>query len=123
VQSATNARGPRIRHLINWGRSDIEGRSARTPLEHIEKIGDGLGAFAFSGAAPVATERSAEWEDAHLGLAADEPGSLLDSDAARRLLAKLPSELSYLGVKTGAPVGSHGTERLELGLSMLEILP
>ncbi|MFE5836425.1 DUF4862 family protein [Arthrobacter sp. NPDC056493] len=122
VQSATYSGGPRIRHLVNWGRSAIEGRSATTPFEHVEKLGDRLGAFAFSGAAPVATERSAEWEDVHLGLASDEPGSLLDSDGARRLLAKLPNELSYIGVKTGAAVGSRGTERLHLGLSMLDTL-
>jgi len=122
VHEATNPEGPRIRHLVNWGRSAIEGRCARTPLEHIEKLADGLGAFAFSGAAPVATDRSVEWEDVHLGLAADEPGSLLDSDGIRRLLTKLPENLSYLGVKTGAPVGSRGAERLQLGLSMLDIL-
>ncbi|MCO4239239.1 DUF4862 family protein [Pseudarthrobacter sp. MDT3-28] len=122
VQSATDSGGPRIRHLVNWGRSAIEGRSAGTPLEHIEKLGDGLGAFAFSGAAPVATDRSTEWEDVHLGLAADEPGSLLDSDGACRLVAALPNGLSYLGIKTGAPTGSRGTERLQLGLSMLDIL-
>ena len=122
VQSATDSGGPRIRHLVNWGRSAIEGRSATTPLEHIEKLGNGLGAFAFSGAAPVATDRSGEWEDVHLGLAADEPGSMLDSDRAHILLSKLPGELSYLGVKTGAPAGSRGTERLQLGLSMLDIL-
>jgi hypothetical protein len=122
VESATDSGGPRIRHLVNWGRSAIEGRSATTPLEHIEKLGDGLGAFAFSGAAPVATGRSAEWEDVHLGLAADEPGSLLDSDATRKLLSELPNELSYIGIKTGAAAGSRGTERLQLGLSMLDIV-
>lgn len=113
VRAATNPEGPRIRHLLNWGRSAIEGRSAKTPLEHVGILGDGLGAFAFSGAAPVATDRSAEWEDVHLGLVADEPGSLLDADGTRRLLTKLPDELSYLGIKTGAPAGSRGTERLQ----------
>lgn len=122
VNAAAGPGGPRIRHLINWGRSAIEGRSAATPLEHVEKLGHALGAFAFSGAAPVATGRSREWEDVHLGLAADEPGSLLDSDGVRRLLTRLPDGLSYLGVKAGAPVGSRGAQRLELGLSMLDIL-
>lgn len=121
VYVATDSGGLPIRHIVNWGRSAIEGRSGSTPLEHIEKLGDGLGAFAFSGAAPAGTDRSAEWEDVHLGLAADEPGSLLDFDGARNLLAKLPDGLSYLGVKTGAPVGSLGTDRLQLGLSMLEV--
>jgi hypothetical protein len=122
VRAATDPEGPRIRHLLNWGRSAIEGRSAATPLEHIGKLGDGLGAFAFSGAAPVATDRSAEWEDVHLGLAEDEPGSLLNADGTRRLLTKLPDELSYVGIKTGAPVGSRDTGRLQLGLSMLDVL-
>jgi hypothetical protein len=122
VRAATDPEGPRISHLLNWGRSAIEGRSAATPLEHIGKLGDGLGAFAFSGAAPVATGRSAEWEDVHLGLAEDEPGSLLNADGTRRMLTKLPDELSYVGIKTGAPVGSRGTGRLQLGLSMLDVL-
>ncbi|WP_423182862.1 DUF4862 family protein [Arthrobacter sp. NyZ413] len=123
VQSASGYGPGRIRHLINWGRSAIEGRNARTPSEHVAKLGDGLGAFAFSGAAPTATNRSAEWEDAHLGLAADEPASLLDADGVRELLRQLPDGLNYIGVKTGAPKGSAGADRLRLGLALLDLLP
>ncbi|WP_411374960.1 DUF4862 family protein [Arthrobacter sp. MPF02] len=122
VRSVTNSGSPRVRHLLNWGRSAIEGRSAATPGEHIDTLGEALGAFAFSGAGPAATNRSRAWEDAHLGLAIDEPESLLISDELRAVVAKLPDALAYLGIKAGAPAGSHGLDRLQLGLSMLAVL-
>jgi hypothetical protein len=122
VRSVTDSGTRHIRHLLNWGRSAIEGRSAATPGWHIGAVGDALGAFAFSGAGPKATVRGGEWEDVHLGLAADEPASLLTADAVRAVTAKLPDGLSYLGIKTGAPAGSHGLDRLQLGLSMLAVL-
>lgn len=122
VRSVTESGTRQVRHLLNWGRSAIEGRSAGTPSEHVQALGEGLGAFAFSGAAPVATNRSAEWEDVHLGLADDEPASLLTAEAVRALIAQLPDGLSYLGIKAGAPAGSRGLERLRLGQSMLDVL-
>ncbi|MFF2246186.1 DUF4862 family protein [Arthrobacter sp. NPDC058130] len=122
VRSVAASNAQRIRHLLNWGRSAIEGRNATTPCDHIQIVGAGLGGFAFSGAGPLATKRSAEWEDAHLGLSADEPESLLSRDALHAVLTKLPDDLSYIGVKTGAAARSRGLERLQLGLSMLGAL-
>jgi hypothetical protein len=122
VEAVTQPGGPRIRHLVNWGRSAIEGRSAATPAEHVAALGERLGAFAFSGVAPEATSRSSAWQDVHLGLAEDEPASLLTTAGVRSVQATLPDDLSYLGVKVGAAVGSRGLERLHLGLSMLSIL-
>lgn len=122
VRSVADSGTPRVRHLLNWGRSAIEGRSPATPGRHISTLGDALGAFAFSGAAPKATNRSSEWEDVHLGLAADDPSSLLTANAVGAVVAKLPRDLSYLGIKVGAPANSHGLNRLTLGLSMLDVL-
>jgi hypothetical protein len=122
VQTAKESATTRIRHLLNWGRSAIEGRNATTPEKHIETLGDSLGAFAFSGAGPTATNRSKPWEDVHLGLATDEPASLLTTDRLQSVLAELPEGLSFMGVKTGAPVGSHGLDRLRLGFSILAVL-
>ncbi|MEW1811974.1 DUF4862 family protein [Pseudarthrobacter phenanthrenivorans] len=119
VQSVTDSGARRIRHLLNWGRSAIEGRSPTTPGEHIDTLGAALGAFTFSGAGPTSTSRGNAWEDVHLGLATDEPASLLTKDGVRRAIEKLPEGLSFLGIKAGAPAGSRGLDRLQLGLSML----
>jgi hypothetical protein len=118
VQSVLDLGARGIRHLLNWGRSAIEGRSATTPGEHIDTLGTALGAFTFSGAGPT-TSRSTAWEDVHLGLATDEPASLLTADELRAVVAKLPERLSFLGIKAGAPANSYGPDRLQLGLSML----
>ncbi|MGO4236127.1 DUF4862 family protein [Pseudarthrobacter sp. YAF2] len=119
VQSAVDLKARRIRHLLNWGRSAIEGRSSTTPGAHIDTLGPALGAFTFSGAAPTATSRSTAWEDVHLSLATDDPASLLTADALRAVVAKVPDGLSFLGIKVGAPASSRGVDRLQLGLSML----
>lgn len=119
VHSASEAEGRRIRLLLNWGRSAIEGRDAGTPQKHVEQVNGSLGAFTFSGASPSATQRSAEWEDAHLGLSSDEPASLLDAAVVAKLTGCLPDDLNYIGIKTGAPAGSRGLDRLRLGLNLL----
>lgn len=111
-----------IRHLLNWGRSAIEGRNTKTPLDHIESLGASLGAFSFSGAGFAASARSGPWQDVHLGLTADEPESLLSSGVLGGVVERLPAALCYLGIKVGAAAGSTGTGRLQLGLSMLDVL-
>lgn len=119
VQSVMDLGARRIRHMLNWGRSAIEGRSATTPGEHIATLGTSLGAFTFSGAGPTATNRSTTWEDVHLGLATDEPASLLTADGLGAVAVQLPESLSFRGIKVGAPANSQGLDRLQLGLSML----
>ncbi|GAA1001433.1 DUF4862 family protein [Subtercola frigoramans] len=114
-----NRSGAPVRHLLNWGRSAIEGRSDATPLAHLAEAGSQLGAYAFSGASGSTSARSVEWQDVHLGLARDEPVSLLDEKHIRDVIRALPNDLSYLGVKVGAGAGTAGVDRLDLAFSLL----
>ena len=60
---------------INWGRSAIEGRSIRTPVEHVQAAVEAglLRAVVLSGATDVETEWGPAWGDAHIPPRGDDP--------------------------------------------------
>jgi hypothetical protein len=53
---------------VNWGRSAIEGRSARTPVDHVRAAVEAglLRAVVLSGASDVPTPWGPPWGDAHI---------------------------------------------------------
>ena len=58
----------RFAMTVNWGRSAIDGRSARTPVEHVTALRDAgrLGGVMFSGATDHESVYGVPWLDAHL---------------------------------------------------------
>jgi hypothetical protein len=87
------------RILINWGRSAIETRSARGPLEHLRRAREAglLAGLFFSGATPGHPDYGA-WKDTHAPFSTSCPASLLTPDAAKISLGEA-GELTYLGLK------------------------
>jgi len=91
---------------INWGRSAIEGRDARTPVEHVAVAARAglLRAVVLSGASDRMTAWGEAWGDAHIpsrgadvALAASD-GSLLDDVAMAETLAAASAD-AILAVK------------------------
>lgn len=80
---------------VNWGRSAIEGRSARTPVEHVTAAAEAglLRAVVLSGATDADTAWGPAWGDAHIPPRGDDDAlaasaaSLLDAEAVRTTLA------------------------------------
>lgn len=80
---------------INWGRAAIEGRSARTPVEHVSTAAEAglLRAVVLSGATDADTAWGPAWGDAHIPPRGDDDAlaasaaSLLDAEAVRTTLA------------------------------------
>lgn len=80
---------------INWGRSAIERRDPRTPVDHVEAAVEAglLGAVVFSGASDRDTAWGDPWGDAHIpssgadGALAASAASLLDDRAVSQTLA------------------------------------
>lgn len=73
---------------LNWGRSALEGRSGRMPLEHIARLKEaGLyGGLVFSGVTPVHPDYGS-WKDSHAPFSTSCPASLLTPEAAAEALA------------------------------------
>lgn len=73
---------------LNWGRSALEGRSAKTPLEHIATLKEEnlYGGLVFSGVTPAHAEYGA-WRDSHAPFSTSCPASLLTPEAAAAALA------------------------------------
>jgi sugar phosphate isomerase/epimerase len=68
--------GPgRLGISINWGRSAIEGRSIRTPVEHVQAAVEAglLRAVVLSGATDAETAWGPAWGDAHIPPRGDDP--------------------------------------------------
>lgn len=91
---------------INWGRSTIEGRNARTPVEHVAVAARAglLHAVVLSGASDRATAWGDAWGDAHIpsrgadiALSASDE-SLLDDEAIAQTLAAAGAD-TLLAVK------------------------
>ncbi len=91
---------------INWGRSAIEGRDSRTPVEHVTAAARAglLRAVVLSGASDRETAWGDAWGDAHIpsrgtdvALAAS-AGSLLDDEAIAETLAAAGTDV-ILAVK------------------------
>ena len=65
----------RLGIAINWGRSAIEGRSIRTPVEHVQAALEAglLRAVVLSGATDADTQWGPAWGDAHIPPRGDDP--------------------------------------------------
>lgn len=105
--------------VINWARSAIEGRSARTPLEHIKvaRASGWLRHVGFSSCSDVATAFGVPWVDAHLpfaGTAHAPEGTQLDAELLGECLAACGEDVT-LGLKLGLrPVDQAPQVLLEL---------
>ena len=105
---------------INWGRSAIEMRSARGPVEHVRKAfqNNVLSGLMFSGTSPK-SELYGEWSDLHLpigkesGLKYYEVDSIMNSDSIKNTLKECNlSLLSYIGVKVlSMPIENSSIEK------------
>lgn len=126
VQAARERTARPIEQTINWGRSAIETRSATGPDTHCsELVASGtLGGLMISGAAPLATDASRAWEDAHLPMTEIEPASILGRAQLHNTLSVVgDGPIRYLGVKVGSPAGADRLEvRLAPGLAALDAL-
>ena len=73
---------------LNWGRSALEGRSAKTPLKHVARLqAAGLyGGLVFSGVTPSHPDYGT-WKDSHAPFSTSCPASLLTPQAAAAALA------------------------------------
>ncbi|MCS2168002.1 DUF4862 family protein [Scandinavium manionii] len=85
---------------INWARSAIEERSAKTPLSHTQTVAKAgkLGALMFSGT--TLTGDYGEWQDLHAPFAPFCPQSLMTPMHASELLQMAPpTGLLFSGIK------------------------
>ncbi|MDO5720223.1 MAG: DUF4862 family protein [Actinomycetaceae bacterium] len=102
---------------INWGRSAIEGRSARTPLDHVISVRDAgvLAGVFFSGAGPKETIYGHPWVDGHMPATSDEPASIMTVDHIQevtRATLEEPGAASYCGAKICVPPSASLSERI-----------
>ena len=94
------AAGLPVAALINWGRSALEARGARGPVDHLRRARGRLGGLMFSGVTRA-------WRDSHPPFApafeetAADPASLMTGDAVRDCLAAAAESgpAGYLGFK------------------------
>lgn len=102
---------------VNWGRSAVEGRSARTALEHVRRCADAdaLTGLMFSGAGPEETIYGYPWIDGHLPMNPDEPTSLMDADAIAECMHAANTQkrpIAYVGAKVCVPRDATLDERV-----------
>lgn len=117
---------------INWGRSAIEGRSARTPVEHVRAAAEAglLRAVVFSGAAASDTPWGSAWGDQHIAPRGSDPvleasvGSLLGADEiVQTLQAARGATLEAVGIKvTARPEDADVEERLAVARASLRMV-
>ena len=117
---------------VNWGRSAIEGRSARTPVEHVRAAAEAglLRAVVFSGAAASPTPWGAAWEDQHIAPRGDDPalglseGSLLGAEEiAETLAAARGTALDVVGIKvTVRPDTADAQDRVAVARASLRLV-
>ncbi len=111
---------------VNWGRSAIEGRSATTPLEHLQIAIDAgvLGEMIFSGCSSQPSEYGRAWADAHVPSVAEEPTSLLTAMSIAECLELLTdlSDPVLTGLKISAPASFTAQERLGMLDRELQLL-
>ncbi|WP_308797936.1 DUF4862 family protein [Agromyces silvae] len=109
---------------VNWGRSVLEHRDVAGAARDAARAGDRLRGFILSGVSDRDTEYGPAWADAHTPVvheASDD--SLLTLSRARDVLARLPRELWYLAVKTGAkPASLSATQRIALIAPAVQLL-
>ncbi len=126
VRAAAAESGAEIGVSINTGRSAIEGRGARTVIEHVlaaERAGS-LHGVIISGAAAAQSAYGAAWADAHPPLEDQLPESALSRDDVRSVFEAIAHPLRFDGVKVAtASTGAGLVERLGLIRSVLAALP
>ena len=132
TEHAAGAPGPggRVGMAVNWGRSAIEGRSARTPVDHVTAAAHAglLGAVVLSGATDADTAWGPAWGDAHIPPrgedAALEPSSdsLLDAPAVREVFGA-GGGTGLLAVKVSArPKDADLAARLAVARACLDLV-
>lgn len=103
---------------VNWGRSVLEDRSAKTAVRHIRlaRRAGVLSGVMFSGAGPEETQYGYSWIDGHLPMNPDEPTSLMNATAigesTLEALKAGVNTLAYLGAKICVPADATLEERL-----------
>lgn len=117
---------------VNWGRSAIEGRSARTPPEHVSLAARAghLSGIMFSGASDIAGPWGKEWADGHIaprgagGTPSAWSASLLGAEEIHEtVMAAGPSGPGFLGVKvTANPAETSVKDRLVVADRALEMV-
>lgn len=114
--------------MVNWGRSAIEGRDTRTPVDHIAQAGAAqlLRAVAFSGCTDRPDGRGGPWADVHLPVAdpalTDDPSLLDRSRIAQSLRAAGHAAHLFAGLKVSCPPGSSARNRTDTVLRSLDQL-
>lgn len=128
VAAVKLSKGPTpIAVSVNWGRSAVETRSARGPLEHVARAvqSDLLGAVFFSGTAPAHPEYGA-WRDSHVPFSTSVPESILTPEAARECL-RAAGPVPLVGLKLQTKPASLSVEKrlavLRDGFAALGPLP
>jgi hypothetical protein len=127
---AIRSSGADVRVCVNWGRSVVEGRSAETPLRHIETLrAEGLLAGVIFSGTTNADGPYGPWLDRHVppaplpsrsGVLPAE--SLMTVEEIRRCL-KAAGTISYTGAKVMLwPKGAVLEARLELVRETIEVL-
>ena len=107
--------------LVNWGRSAIERRDSRTPIDHIRLARSGglLGGVIFSGCSDRPDSRGGAWADMHVPPRSEIPGaehSLLDKESIRASLRAIgdASTLTVFGMKISTPPTASLKDREEI---------
>lgn len=122
----------RLGLCVNWGRSAIEGRSARTPPDHVRLAArtGRLAGLMFSGASAVAGTWGAPWADGHIAPrgAGPTPHAWADSllgvaEIAETVAAAGVEQPGFLGLKvTCGPAGTSVADRIVIARRSLEMI-
>ena len=117
---------------VNWGRSAIEGRSARTPPEQVALVARAgrLAGLMFSGASDVAGTWGQPWADGHIAPrgAGPTPSAWAESllgvgEITETVAAAAGVQPGFLGVKvTAGPARTSVAERLVIARRSLEMV-
>jgi hypothetical protein len=132
VPGSGSGSASRLGVSINWGRSAIEGRSARTPVEHVRAAAEAglLRAVVFSGASASDTPWGPAWGDQHIAPRGSDPalepsaGSLLGAaEILETLQAARGATLEAVGIKvTARPEDADVEERLAVARASLRMV-
>lgn len=127
IQAVQEVGAESIGMSVNWGRSAIETRSTRGPVEHVRDIARHglLEAIIFSGATPEETLWGAPWSDFHIPPRGSAPAltasaaSLLDREAMTETLSAA-GDVRSVAVKIGVrPVDLPVADRIAVATAAL----
>ncbi|HEY3545013.1 MAG TPA: DUF4862 family protein [Propionicimonas sp.] len=130
LRQVVGADDPRVGLSINWGRSAIEGRSARTPVDHIRVAREAglLRTLVLSGVANADTAWGPAWADAHLPPRGEAPAlaasavSLLDAPAVAEAV-RAAGPACRLAVKVAIrPLGASTAARVAVARAAVELV-